>query len=68
MAKIIVTRFKVYDSVTDRLIQGKRPATYEALMRYCLSEWSGTEQEVDESWLDDQGFLKLEYCKDGGAV
>ena len=64
MAQIIVTNFDCYDVSTDRIVQGKRPATYNALIRYCLNAIVGTEQAVDESWIDKNGFLKLEYCEE----
>ncbi|MBA2660175.1 MAG: hypothetical protein H0U72_11790 [Nitrosospira sp.] len=63
MAQITVTNFQCYDVSADRIVHGKRPATYNALIRYCLTAIAGTEQEVDDSWVDKNGFLKPEYCK-----
>lgn len=62
MAKITVMYYDSYCRTTNDTIRSKRPATLQAIIEYVKgTPILETEQQVDEAWLDEDGFLKHGY-------
>lgn len=62
MAKITVMYYDSYCRATNDMIRSKRPATLEAIIEYVKgTPIPETEQQVDDAWLDEDGFLKQGY-------
>jgi hypothetical protein len=60
MAEVKVYLFEAYDIAEDRKLRSRRPATLEAIARigpnfYPVME---TEEVIDDSLLDSDGFVK----------
>lgn len=62
MAAITVMYYDTYSKVTDDMIRSRRPATYEAIIEHVKGiPIPETELQVDDAWLDQNGFLKQGY-------
>jgi hypothetical protein len=59
MKKITVYYFTMYDIRADEVVQSKRPATLEAVLRFGGSILEDTGEDVDPIELDDDGLLKV---------
>jgi hypothetical protein len=62
MAKTTVMYYDSYSRATNDTIRSKRPATLETIIE-CVKgiPIPETEQQVDDAWLDEDGFLKQGY-------
>ena len=62
MATITVMYYDTYNKTTDDMIRSRTPATYEAITDYVKGiPIPETELQVDDAWLDQDGFLKHGY-------
>jgi hypothetical protein len=62
MATISVMYYDIYSKTADDLIRSRRPATYETITEYVKGiPIPETELQVDDAWLDQDGFLKHGY-------
>ena len=62
MATITVMYYDSYSKAADDMIRSRRPATYDAITEYVKGiPIPETELQVDDAWLDRDGFLKHDY-------
>lgn len=62
MATITVMYYDIYSKTADDMIRSRRPATYEAITGYVQGiPIPETKLQVDDAWLDQDGFLKHGY-------
>jgi hypothetical protein len=62
MATISVMYYDIYSKTADDMIRSRRPATHEAITEYVKGiPIPETELQVDDAWLDRDGFLKQGY-------
>jgi hypothetical protein len=64
MKKVTVFYFECYDTRSDEMVRSKRPATRAAIARCKGVAIEEIAKEVDESWLDGNGFIardKMEF-------
>jgi hypothetical protein len=53
--------YDTYSQTADDMIRSRRPATYEAIIHVKGIPIPETELQVDDAWLDQDGFLKQGY-------
>ena len=62
MATITVMYYDTYSKTADDMIRSKTPGTYDAITEYVKGiPIPETELQVDDAWLDRDGFLKHGY-------
>ncbi|MBN9124257.1 MAG: hypothetical protein BGO99_12520 [Nitrosospira sp. 56-18] len=62
MAAITVMYYDTYSKIADDMIRSRRPATYEVIIEHVKGiPIPETELQVDDAWLDQNGFLKEGY-------
>jgi hypothetical protein len=64
MKKVTVFYFECYDTGSHEMVRSKRPATRAAIARCKGVAIEETANEVEESWLDGDGFIardKMEF-------
>jgi len=62
MATITVMYYDIYSKPADGMIRSRRPATYEAITEQVKGiPIPETKLQVDDAWLDQDGFLKHGY-------
>jgi hypothetical protein len=62
MAMITVMYYDSYSKTADDSIRSKRPATRETIIKYVKgTPIPETELQIDDAWLDRDGFLKQGY-------
>lgn len=62
MAAITVMYYDIYSKTADDMIRSRRPATYKAITEYVKGiPIPETKLQVDDAWLDQDGFLKHGY-------
>jgi hypothetical protein len=59
MQKITVYYFTMYDIRADEVVQSKRPATLESVVRFGGTILEDTGEDVDPVELDAHGLLKI---------
>lgn len=62
MATVTVMYYDTYSKAADGMIRSKRPATRETIVEQVKgTPIPETELQVDDAWLDQDGFLKQSY-------
>jgi hypothetical protein len=62
MATITVMYYDSYSKAADDMIRSRRPATLEAIIEHVKGiPIPETELQVDDGWLDRDGFLRHDY-------
>ncbi len=64
MQKVTVYYFKIYDINTTEILRQPRPATRDAIVSLGCTPIEETAQEVDDSQLDGNGFLRSEFISE----
>ena len=62
MATITVMYYDSYSQAAEDMIRSKRPATHDTIIEHVKgTPIPETELQVDDAWLDRDGFLKHGY-------